>query len=160
MLLRRFYAYFIDLFLISLGTKLLLITYLDFMTHHFPFLAPSLARNLPQIGFFCQYLTFTTYFFLSLYLSEGKTIGKLCTGLKVVSNNGESSLGLFRCFLRAGGAFFSTTFMMLPYLLAFIRKDGRGFHDFLGNSQTISDGPLTIPEADTASEEKIEQLSA
>ena len=130
MLSRRFYAYFIDLFLISLGNKIMLVTYLNFMDIYFPFLTPALVKNLPQISLFSQYLTFVGYFSLSLYMSEGKTLGKLCTGLKVISNKQGNPLSLAQCFLRASCALFSTIFLMLPYLLLLIRKDGRDFTIF------------------------------
>ena len=141
MLSRRFYAYLIDIFLVTLGTNLLLMTYLNFMDGHFHFLAPSLGKNLPKIGLFCQYLTFVGYFSLSLYISEGKTIGKLLMGLRVVGSKKESPLHLHQCFIRALGALFSTIFIMLPYFLAFLRKDERGFHDLLGNTRTIAEEP-------------------
>ena len=121
-------------------------TYLDFMNGHFHFLTPSLAKKLPQITFFCQYLTFIGYFSLSLYVSEGKTVGKLFTGLKVVSKGNENPLSLFQCFLRALGSLLSTMLLMLPYFLILLKKDERGFHDLLGNSQTIEEDSLEEKE--------------
>ena len=62
-------------------------------------------------------------------------------GIRVIGRKNEESLSLNQCFIRALGALFSTIFIMLPYFLAFLRRDERGFHDLLGNTLTVQEEP-------------------
>ena len=142
MLLRRFYSYFIDFFLISLGNKLFMLIYSEFITNHFALLGTSVHRklvyNLYHLHFINLFLVFWGYFFLCQYLGDGKTFGKLCTGLKTISRNPDTaSLSFQECFMRTLGHFLCMAMGMLPYCFVLLRKDYRGIPDFLGNSQVV-----------------------
>ena len=139
MLYRRFWAFAIDLFIISLGARVLSMAYLDFMNDHFglfgPFFYSDLAMGIKQIHIFVLYLLFVGYFSISLYLSDGKTMGNLFLGLRVLSNDSDGQpLNFFQCFQRSMGGLFCLFFGLFPFLLVFLTRDRRGLPDFLGHS--------------------------
>jgi uncharacterized RDD family membrane protein YckC len=73
------------------------------------------------------------------YLTFGATPGKLAFGLRVVSSKTLGECSLPQIFIREiVGKFFSALFMGLGFALAFIRKDGRAFHDLLSSCLVVN----------------------
>lgn len=71
----------------------------------------------------CLYLIFTMYFTISLYLGNGKTIGKMLFSHKVFSTKGNSHLTLRQALLRSLGYGFSVLCFFLPFAYVLFDKD-------------------------------------
>lgn len=87
-------------------------------------------------GIPAQLITYIYYCFF--YLTFGASAGKIAFGLKVVSIDTGGDLSLMQIFQREIlGKFFSVLTFGLGFLLAFLSKDGRALHDFIGDSRVV-----------------------
>ena len=84
-------------------------------------------------------IIFISYFTISLFCGDGKTIGKLLTGIKVSSTT-QKDINLFTSFKRAIVYYFcvSTGFILLA--LPFITKEKKGIPDWISSTFVKEDG--------------------
>lgn len=151
MLRPRAYAYLVDLLCVvilaqasffTLTSTSKLLFYGVHPVIHTKVLA-SYIKLFP-LFFICTYFT---YFMASLYISNGKTIGKYLFGLKVISRHSQN-IGLKTCFMRASiktlafGLFpISWSLGMMSFVLSFtfpyLRQSAQSLTDVFSFSQTV-----------------------
>jgi uncharacterized RDD family membrane protein YckC len=130
----RINAFLIDLMMIkviyyaSIFSALLFMTDLNINWRYQDFV------NIKSNSLASLYLIFTMYFSLSLYLGNGKTLGKLVMGLKVYSMEGSKELSFKESFLRSLGYGFSVLCFLLPFAFIFFNKQKKTFACILSNT--------------------------
>lgn len=85
-------------------------------------------------------LVFSLIYFVYPTKKSGQTLGKKLLNLKVVpKENDRDPLGWGQAFLREFlGKLLSCIPFFLGYIWAYFQRDGRAWHDFIGNTQVIS----------------------
>ncbi|WP_127714739.1 RDD family protein [Halobacteriovorax sp. HLS] len=139
----RAYAFFTDIFLISIITRAVLLTYSNFIRTFFFQMEYTAQRSIQSkiietnLLSFC--VVFWGYFLLSYYLSEGKTPGKIIFHLKVQHPHSHNEqLTLKECFMRTLGYFLTLPSFFTLLSIAYIRKDRKGLPDLLSNTFVIN----------------------
>lgn len=134
----RTIAFGFDVFAILLLRKIAFNSYLLFLR---PVLSnlPGKARaellnGLGSLDILVSTLLFVAYFAISLYISNGRTIGKMIMGLRVHPNKLGTPIELKQSLLRAVGYFIGYIPMCLLLTIPYFRKDGMGLPDFLSSS--------------------------
>tara|TARA_R110000868_G_scaffold175888_5_gene413121 strand:+ start:1933 stop:2484 length:552 start_codon:yes stop_codon:yes gene_type:complete len=138
----RVYAFTFDMFMIGLTSKLVMLTYTSFLKNFFHQLRyqvqDSIAAGLPVVHFSVLMTVFFSYFFLSLYTSEGKTLGKMIFGLRVYSpQKPEIHLGLGEAFKRTMGYLVCYATGLFLFALPMLRNDKRGLPDMFSNTEVV-----------------------
>lgn len=141
---KRFYAFFTDLFAIGLIQKVLVLSYVEFVNealHQMPFaLKSKLISNVGELRLSTLLMTFFSYFFVSLYLGHGKTLGKTIFHLRVVGEETQTGdLTFFESLMRTIGYTVCYIGMVFPFALPFFRKDRKGFPDFFSQTSVITE---------------------
>jgi uncharacterized RDD family membrane protein YckC len=138
-LLIRFAAYFIDLILI--GTLSALVT-VSFSVIYAKFSA-SLGlvafqdRNPIHIKLFndvVMMIVFSAYMCLSLWYSNGSTVGKKLLKLKVVLSSGQQNWSFSQALARSCAYSLSYLLLGAGFALALVRKDKKSLHDLVSKS--------------------------
>ncbi|MBT3236930.1 MAG: RDD family protein [Bdellovibrionales bacterium] len=139
---KRCYAFTTDLFLITIINKMIMVAYSNFLKTTFIHLSSHtqnrLIDGLLAVNFSILLLTFWGYFFLSYFLAEGQTPGKLIFNLRVYSKSDSSSLHLS---IREGvgrtcGYFLCYIMGMILFAIPILRRDGRGLPDWFSGTFT------------------------
>lgn len=138
----RVYAFTFDMFMVGLTSKLVMLTYTNFLKNFFHQLRyqvqESIASGLPIIHFSVLMTVYFSYFFLSYYTSEGKTLGKMIFGLRVYSPaKPQMQLELGESFRRTLGYLFCYATGLFLFALPMLRKDRRGLPDFFSNTEVV-----------------------
>ncbi|MBH47557.1 MAG: hypothetical protein CME71_05255 [Halobacteriovorax sp.] len=138
----RVYAFTFDMMMIGITSKLVMLTYTSFLKNFFHQLRyqvqDSIATGLPVIHFSVLMTVFFSYFFLSLYTSEGKTLGKMVFGLRVYSKEKpELHLGLGESFRRTMGYLVCYATGLFLFALPMLRKDRRGLPDMFSSTEVV-----------------------
>jgi uncharacterized RDD family membrane protein YckC len=140
---KRVMAFVLDLFLVVLGIKAMMMSYSHFLRkftypiyHQIRFELPYLMEVMEGLSFF---LFYGSYFFLCLYLSQGKTIGKAMLGLKVVSKENLGELLWWQALSRTVGYYAGYFSGLLLFALPLTNKQGLGLQDWLSTTQVISE---------------------
>lgn len=149
-LTKRVFAFGIDLATILLIKTSLHTAYALFINQFFSPLSSYQRASMIQGNISLHVLSFlaiyTSYFLYTAYILEGKTLGKMTLGLRVVSesfiqNHSQQdfhislkdsirrSIGYLLCYLSFG------TF----FIFNFSSEDKRGLPDYLSSSRTVSD---------------------
>lgn len=151
---KRVYAFCVDLYII-VGIKLMItFAYTSFFKSFFfqlPFKKQQhLLESLMMVDVAVTPLIFFTYFLISYYSGEGKSLGKLFFKLTVAQNQLTKdylptfkqalfrTLGYMACYLSLGTLF----------LMPFFRKDRRGLPDLLSGTQVYSDQVIYLEFAE------------
>ena len=139
---KRVYAFSFDLFLVALISKMVIYTYLNFMSSFFvqmPFIIQSkINQGIPTVHALTLMTTFWAYFFFSYYLAEGRTPGKIIFSLKVQSNDHhEADLSFKESFLRTLGYFLCYMSGVVLFLLPFFNRSSKGLGDWISNSHVL-----------------------
>jgi uncharacterized RDD family membrane protein YckC len=153
----RFFAYITDLFCIGIIQKLLVIQYMGYMGQFYSkiptLMKLQLSKGSEHINWEVFTLVFLTYFFFSFLLSNGKTIGNLIFGLRLVDKNSiDTRLELtpWRIAARAFTYLFNNTVFYLPFLINLVTKSNRGIEDWFSGTVTLKDEEINqIVESST-----------
>ena len=144
---------------IAFGVDLMTIGLLKASTHtaYALFLSEFLG---PLKGSYKSYLTqgdlllhssifliiYFSYFLFTNFVLNGKTLGKLAMGLRVIEDNFitdmdtmDSDLGLKTCFKRALGYTFCYLSFGTFFIFNFSSEDKRGLPDYTSGTRTVSD---------------------
>lgn len=82
------------------------------------------------------------FYFGWFYKNKGGTPGKLLMKLQVVNLETGGRIGYGRTFLREiVGKFLAAITLMIGFLMIIFRKDRRGLHDLIANTQVVYTGP-------------------
>lgn len=143
LLKKRVMAFTIDLFCIVFTAKILALSYSLFLrTFAYPLYnsigstLPHLSAALEAVGMLALY---GAYFFLCLYLSQGKTLGKVVMGLRVVSRETPGEYTLWQAIGRTSGYYVGYFTGMVVFGLCLTNRRQAGLHDWLSDSQVISE---------------------
>lgn len=175
---KRFYAFYIDLYIIigiHFGLKYSYGSFLQkyivkdssFQTTYKIFSAESFYGPTLLITFF-------SYFILSYYLLNGKSVGKYLFSIRIVSDKENPHLSFRQVIGRTLGYFLC--YATIPILLGVtaIRKNRRGIPEILSgtsaknealgdneihNEENILDFPILVPLAEAPAEEEVESLN-
>src|SRR3989338_7370227 len=147
--LRRFVAFGIDIFLISLIKLCVSLIFQSFVASNFSQMHPEYTNNLVQnMGWFDWSITmiiFGGYFFISHLLLDDQTIGKKIMNLKVVPAQfllaptiENSYLSVHQVWRRTAAYYVGYFTFGMTFCLAFIRKDEKNITDFFSQCMVIS----------------------
>jgi uncharacterized RDD family membrane protein YckC len=140
---RRFYAFAIDIILITFINKLCLLAIYQEFSNIFPSIFDGkLFQYISNFSAVSFMTVFITYFLTSYYLSNGQSLGKFLFNLKVYNKKGQ--LSFVDCGLRTLGYFTCYITGSLAFVLPFLRKDQRGLPDFF--SKTYVDDNIVNTE--------------
>jgi uncharacterized RDD family membrane protein YckC len=115
---------------------------------------------------------FISYFTLTHYLMEGKTVGKKIMKLVAVNNNylslknnWDNQLSLAQCFLRTSGYLAAYFTLGVLFCLPFLRKDKKSLSELFSSSTVISTSDfhrifLAKSESNNVIEIDLEQIKA
>lgn len=136
----RVYAFTFDMFMVGLTSKLVMFTYTSFLRTFFHQLRfqvqDTLAKGVPLIHLSVLMAVFFSYFFISYYTSEGKTLGKMMFGLRVYSpTHPRTALTLSESFKRTMGYLVCYVTGLFLFALPLVRSDRRGLPDFFSNTE-------------------------
>lgn len=136
----RLFAFTFDMFMIAMTSKLVMLTYTSFMRSYFHQLRyqvqESLVSGLPVIHFSVLLTVFFSYYFISYYTSEGKTLGKMMFGLRVYSpTQPQVALSMSEAFRRTMGYLVCYVTGLVLFALPLLRKDRRGLPDFFSKTE-------------------------
>lgn len=138
---KRISAFIIDLYAISIISKLLIINYFDFMNNIF-FITPNshqikAALSLSSLNFTMMLIVGLSYFTGFLYFNHGQTPGKLIFQLRTFRTDGPE-LSFFQCLLRTVSYFFSymSAFAFIFAWPTFLSKNNRGIPCMISNTFT------------------------
>jgi uncharacterized RDD family membrane protein YckC len=134
----RFYAFGIDLFAIALIQKALIISYLGFVNAYLFSLSDSaqfmLKSNIRSVELPLMLLSFWSYFFISIYATSGKTLGKMVMGLEVYSPSDEGAPCIWQSITRATVSTVSYL-LILPMSFPLFNTERKSLADMI--SQTV-----------------------
>jgi uncharacterized RDD family membrane protein YckC len=150
---KRMGAFFIDLITISFLHSTLFAAYRVFVDSHLYFLTSSSKDNLVEsvqmIEIPILFLVFLTYFTLTLYIYQGKTLGKMIMKISTIHQDflqeyGELNymLSFQQCYRRALAYAFCYLSVGTLFAVSYFTKGQRGLPDFMAQSQTILDKDL------------------
>jgi uncharacterized RDD family membrane protein YckC len=95
------------------------------------------ARIIPPVPFGAFLLLLNAGYLIAFTAAGGQTIGKMITGIKVMSDH-DQPIDLTGAVLRAAGCALSLLTMGLGYLPAFFSADGRALQDRVAGSRVVS----------------------
>tara|TARA_R110002049_G_scaffold237190_5_gene410281 strand:- start:146 stop:694 length:549 start_codon:yes stop_codon:yes gene_type:complete len=138
----RVYAFTFDMFMVGMTSKLIMLTYRSFFTSFFYQLKyhvqQSVVAGLPVVHLSVLMAVFFSYFFISYYTSEGKTLGKMIFGLRVYSPaKPEIHLSLAESAKRSLGYLVCYVTGLFLFALPLFRKDQKGVPDFFSNTEVV-----------------------
>lgn len=134
------YAFIFDMFMIGLTSKLVMFTYTSFLKTYFHQLRyqvqDSLISKMNVVHVSVLMIVFFSYFFASMFTSEGKTLGKMLFGLRVYSPSKPAlTLTLGESFRRSVGYLVCYTFGFFLFAVPLFRADRKGIPDFLSETE-------------------------
>ena len=146
---RRFYSFIVDFCIIMLLNTAISVSYSIFIKNFFYLLNIEQQTYLTSSNFMVQIsifmLVYTTYFFYSMYVLNGQTVGKMTFKLTTIKDSfifGENTIefaptlseawrrtvAYLTCYLSFG------TF----FILTFMSEDKRGLPDYFSSTRTVS----------------------
>ncbi len=146
---KRIVAFGIDIFMVGMIKLSISISYAIYVQTFFDSLEFSqqvyLIHVLDSIEVFVALAVFISYFTMSFYIMEGRTVGKHLLRLRAVKNdfisdnsNTDLEYGLKESFLRTVGYFCAYLTIGLLYALPFFRKDKRSLADLFSKSMILT----------------------
>lgn len=140
---KRVSAFTIDIIAILLSTKLLVLSYSLFIKNFAYPLAYSLRFELPRLEAYLDAITllglYGCYFFLSIYLSQGKTLGKSLLGLRVISKEQPGVIEWWQALSRTIGYYACYFSGLVLFLLPLTNRSQFGLSDWISSTQVISE---------------------
>lgn len=142
LLRKRIAAFSIDLFAIIFITKSFLVSYSIFLKK---FSLPIYMEIQPQwywaynrMELAALLSVYTGYFFLSLYLSQGKTLGKTVVGLKIISRENPGEIYWWQAATRSFTYFMCYMMGMVLFALPALNRAQKGLPDWISSTHVIS----------------------
>lgn len=142
LLRQRIYAFSIDLFAILSLNKILTVTYMGYLREFaWPMYRTfSDGHHLVQEAeILTMLILYTNYFLVSLYLSQGKTLGKTLIGIRVVGEESMGKITLRQSFMRSLGYTLCYMGGLLLFGLPFLNRKNKGVPDWLSHTHVISE---------------------
>lgn len=141
---KKINAYSIDIMLILIANKFMTWGYSLFLKS-FMFFLPSemlqnILNNINSINYLSIWTVFIGHFLVSYYLGDGKTIGKMTYGLKVVPlSDMTKPLSFRQCSLRTLAHLSNILLLFIPSAITYLMTSGkRGTCEVLSKTLVIS----------------------
>lgn len=142
---KRINSFVLDLFCIFFLTQSFVFSFQRFLKLSLGPIAYKASDQISALHSLIFMVTFLGYFIISLYLSDGKTLGKLIYGLKIVpAHNHHRAMTLSECFMRSAGLFLCQVTLFLPFLINIMRKDNKGLPDFFSGTICLSEHEIAL----------------
>jgi uncharacterized RDD family membrane protein YckC len=93
-------------------------------------------RVVPAVPMVAFLLLLNAGYLIAFTASNGQTIGKMMTGIRVIADHG-GRVDIAGAALRALGALICVALVGLPYLPVLLSHDGRALHDRLAGTRVI-----------------------
>lgn len=144
---KRTYAFFLDLVFISILNKTIIYTYINFLDYYLPHINPEAKRSIlsefGKIQLPIYTIVFICYFFVSYYISNGKTPAKVIFGLKIHGKDILNDNISFReASLRATCYYLATIFGLFLLAIPLFRKNRKGIPDIISNTDVYTETQL------------------
>ena len=144
MIRKRFYAFFVDLFIVGVTSKVLLLTYMLFIESKLRFIPlnykRSLYENMKVVHFPLIMTLFFGLYFLSLYIGQGLSPGKAVMKVRVVSNKDPlHGLTIFEAFMRSIGGLACYMSICTLFVFSLFNKEGKGLPEWISGTHVISE---------------------
>jgi uncharacterized RDD family membrane protein YckC len=141
---RRTFSFFVDLFCILLTTKLLMASYMSYLKTFMYLMGEKsqylLTSQMHKVELSVISVVFFGYFFLSYYMGNGKTPGKILFRLRVVpTDNPSSLLTLSESLKRTMGYFFCYITGFVLFALPYFNKNRDGLPDLFSSSKVLTE---------------------
>jgi uncharacterized RDD family membrane protein YckC len=157
LLKKRIYSFVCDLFIISVINRAVIDTFLSYQKTFFPTFNHPIREKIYGMAFGLSSVTlsiiFVGYFIFSYYMSNGETIGKHFFKIKLAQVDSTEHLRLTQITNRVMSYFFCSFFMFLPFIISFLRSDGRGIPDFVSGTKIIASPSDTSQESTSSKKE-------
>ena len=141
---RRTFSFFVDLFCILLASKLLMASYISYLNTFMYIMGDKsqhlLSSQFHKVEFSVITVVFFGYFFLSYYLGNGKTPGKILFRLKVVpADNPTGLLGFTQSMKRSMAYVFCYLTGFIFFAIPFFNKNRAGLPDMFSESKVLTE---------------------
>lgn len=146
---RRVFSFFVDLFCILLTSKLLMASYLSYLNTFMYIMGDKsqylLSSQLHKVEFSIITVVFFGYFFLSYYLGNGKTPGKVLFKLKVVPiSNPIELLSFTQSLKRAICYVFCYLTGFILFAIPFFTKSRSGVPEMFSKSEVLTEDQFKV----------------
>jgi len=148
----RTYAFILDLYAIVLLTNFICFSWMTFVNKFISNMALT-DRSMSKLLFSGTYnlslaIIFTSYFFFSYYLADGRTIGKMLFKLKVCANHDRKrTLSAKESLSRSVGYLFCNFLFFIPFVTIYFRKDSKSIADYISNTHVLRDDEIAVLES-------------
>lgn len=144
LLRKRFYAFFVDLFIVGVVSKVFLVAYMIFIESSLKFIPlnykRSLYDNLKVVHLPMIFTLFFGLYFLSLYIGHGRSPGKAIMKLRVISKKTPfEGLSIWECFTRAMAGLVCYLSMCSLFVFSLFNKAGNGFPEWISGTTVVTD---------------------
>lgn len=144
MIKKRFYAFFVDLFIVGVASKVFLLTYMLFIESKLRFIPlhykKSLYENMKVVHFPLIMTLFFGLYFLTLYIGQGQSPGKAVMKLRVVSNkNPLHGLTVFEAFMRSIGGLACYMSICTLFVFSLFNRQGKGIPEWISGTHVITE---------------------
>lgn len=146
---RRTFSFFVDLFCVLLTTRLLMASYISYLKTFMYLMGERsqylLTSQMHKIEFSVITVVFFGYFFLSYYMGNGKTPGKILFRLKVVPTDNPLELLSFKQSLkRSAGYIFCYLTGFVLFTLPYFNKDNAGIPDMFSSTNVLTEDEYAL----------------
>lgn len=142
LLKKRVMAFSIDLFAILLINKFMTLSFMFYIEKYsWPVyrMLKSSAHLINEAEVVTLLLIYCSYFFMSMFLSQGKTLGKTAVGLRVIDPQTLGQISYSQAMLRTMGYTLCYLGGLILFVLPFMNKKNKGVPDWLSSTQVISE---------------------
>ena len=141
---RRTFSFFVDLFCILLTTKLLMASYISYLKTFMYLMGEKsqflLTSQMHKVEFSVISVVFFGYFFLSYYMGNGKTPGKILFRLRVVPTETPMQLlSVTESFKRTIGYLFCYLTGFVLFAIPYFNKNRNGLPDIFSGSKVLTE---------------------
>lgn len=143
------FAFILDLFAVVILRQIVITSYQNFLTSYFyqipAYTKKALLQNTGELTFSLSILIFMTYFVLTPYLFEGKTLGLKVMKLRSVNKKfyeGKDAnflMSLKECLHRANAYILSILSFGLFTIIPFLTHDKKGLPEMFSHTFIISE---------------------
>lgn len=144
MLRKRFYAFFVDLFIVGVVSKVFIVAYMTFIESSLKFIPlhykKSLYDNLKVVHFPLIMTLFFGLYFLSLYLGQGKSPGKAMMKIRVISKKHPfEGLSITEAFTRSLAGLVCYMSLCTLFVFALFNREGKGIPEWFSGTSVVSE---------------------
>lgn len=148
---RRTFSFFVDLFCILLTTRLLMASYISYLKTFMYLMGDKsqhlLTSQMHKVEFSVITVVFFGYFFLSYYMGNGKTPGKILFRLRVVPSENPTSLLTFKeSMKRTFGYMFCYLTGFVLFAIPYFNKERAGIPEMFSGSKVLTEEEYAIAQ--------------